>query len=63
MSTASMLIDVMSSILLSSIVDEALLDEHRFLASRWWLLMNLYLPLVSGRLRALFCGYPSTSID
>jgi hypothetical protein len=39
-SAASMLVDVMSSIMRSSIVDEALLDRHRFLASRWRLLMN-----------------------
>jgi hypothetical protein len=39
-STASMLINVMSSVTRSSIVDEALLNGHRLLASRWWLLMN-----------------------
>ena len=36
----SMLVDVMSSIMWSSIVDKALLDWNYFLASRWWLLMN-----------------------
>jgi len=56
-----MLVDVMLSVVLSSIVDEALLDGHCFLASRRRLLMNRYLPLVSGRLDALLRGCPSTS--
>jgi hypothetical protein len=58
---ASMLVDVASSVTRVLIVDEALLDWHCLLASRWRLLMNRYLPLASGRLRALFCGCPSTS--
>ena len=47
-STASMLLDVMSSVVLSSIVDEVLLDGHCLLASRWRHLMNGHLPLVLG---------------
>jgi hypothetical protein len=39
-SAASRLVDVMSSVVLSSIVDEVLLDGHHFLASRRRLLMN-----------------------
>ena len=60
-SAVSMLIDVTSSVMLSSIFNEALLDGRYFLASRWRLLMNRYLPLISGWLRALFCGCPSMS--
>jgi hypothetical protein len=39
-SAASMLVDVLSSIVRSSIIDEALLDGKHFLASRGWLLIN-----------------------
>jgi len=59
-SAASILVDVVSSIVWSSIVDELLLDRDRFLASSWWFLMNRHLPLISGRLEALFYGCPST---
>jgi hypothetical protein len=45
MSTTVVLVDVMSSVVLASIVDEALLDGKCFLASRRRLLMNRYLPL------------------
>jgi len=60
-SAASMLVDVMSSVVLPSIIDKALLDGHSFLASRRRFLMDEHLPLVPGWLDALFCGYPSTS--
>jgi hypothetical protein len=56
-----MIVDVMSSVVLSSTVDEALLDGHRFLASRRRLLIDRYLSLVSGRLDGVLCGCPSTS--
>jgi hypothetical protein len=60
-SAAVMLVDVMSSVALLSIVDEALLDGYCFLSSREWFLMHRRLPLVLGWLDALLCGYPSTT--
>jgi hypothetical protein len=39
-STMSMLVDVMLSVVRSSIVNKALLNRHRLLASRWWFLMD-----------------------
>jgi hypothetical protein len=60
-SAESMLVDVMTSIVRASIIDETLLHGNCFLSSRWRLLMNRYLPLVSGWLDALFRGCPSTS--
>jgi len=61
MFAASMLVDVVSSVARLSIVDEAFLDWHRLLASRWWFLVNRHLPLVSSWLGVLFCGCPSVS--
>jgi len=58
---ASMLVDVVSSVVGPSIVDETLLDRHGLLALRWWLLVNPLFPLVLSRLRVLFRGRPSTS--
>jgi hypothetical protein len=60
MFTASMLVYIMSSVARPSIIDEALLNGHRLLASRRWLLVDSYLSLVLSRLRALFCGCPTT---
>jgi hypothetical protein len=37
---ASMLVDIVSSVMRSSIVDEALLNWHLFPTSRRWLLMD-----------------------
>jgi len=37
---AAMLVDVMSSVVRPSIVNEMLLDWYRLLASRWRLLVN-----------------------
>jgi len=56
-----MLIDVTSSVMRLSIVDEALLDRHRLLASRWLFLVNIHLPLVSSWLEVLFCSRPLAS--
>ena len=61
MSTMVVLVDVMSSVVLPSIVDEALLVGHHFLTSRGRPLMNGHLPLIPGWLDAFFCGCPSTS--
>ena len=60
MSAVVVLVDVMSSVVLNSIVDEALLDGHHFLTLRGRPLMNGHLPLVLGWLDAFFCGRPST---
>ena len=60
-SAAVVLVDVMSSVVLPSIVDEALLVGHHFLTSRGRPLMNGHLPLIPGWLDAFFCGCPSTS--
>ena len=61
MSAVAVLVDVMSSIVLSSIINEVFLDGYRFFPSRGQSLMKGNLPLITGWLDALFCGRPSTS--
>ena len=48
MPVAAMLVDVMSSVVLPSIIDEALLDRRCFPTSRGWFLLDRHLPLVLG---------------
>jgi hypothetical protein len=60
-SAAVMLIDVMSSVVLPSIVDEALLDGYCFPSSREWFLMHRRLPLIPSWLDALLYGCSSMS--
>jgi len=48
MLAALMFIDVMTSIMELSVVDEALLDRHRLLASRRWLLVDRPFSLISS---------------
>jgi len=61
MSAAAMLVDVLSSVVLPLIVDEALLDGYCFPFLRGWFLMHRRLPLVSGWLDVSFCGCTLTS--
>ena len=61
MSATVVLIDVMSSVMLPSIFDEAFLDGYRLFPLRGRPLMNGHLPLITGWLDVLFCGRPSTS--
>jgi hypothetical protein len=48
MTAAAVLINVMSFVVLPSIVDEALLDGRHFPTSRGCFLMNCHLPFGSG---------------
>ena len=61
MLAASVLIDVVTSVAKTSIIDEALLDRHSLLASRRWLLVDRHFSLVSRWLGVLLCGCPLTS--
>jgi len=60
-STAAMLVDVASCVVLPLIVDGVVEDKRCLLPSRGWLLMDRYLLFVLGRLLTLFRGCPSTS--
>jgi len=50
MSTARMLVDVMSCVVSPLIIDEVVFDRRCFPPSRGWLLMDLHLLFVSDRL-------------
>ena len=60
-SAAVVLVDVMSCVVLPSIVDEALLDGYCFPSSREWFLMHRRLPLIPSWLDALLYGCSSMS--